>query len=74
MDTKKILAANGVTVADFVRYYLFMTEFHWTRNFPKEDGPESMMISVFDFNHLKFSNLTKEVGTSLLGLENDLVD
>ena len=41
-----------------------MTEFHWTHNFPAEDGPESMMISVFDFNQLKFSNLTKEVTTN----------
>ena len=48
-----------------MRYYTFMQEFTWSRNFPGEDGANTYNVAVFDLEGFTLSKATKNVRSFL---------
>jgi len=49
VDAARMLS-SGLSVDDLVRYYVFLTEYTWTKLSPEPDGDASKSISVFDID------------------------
>ena len=58
MDQQSLHKAQGVTLADLLRHYMFISEFLWTYLEPSEDG---RVISVLDVDGMGLSDVGGEV-------------